>query len=177
MKKPYPLRAVKPAIDRFNKYVSPEPNSGCWLWTGGATSFGYGRFTRGRATEGRTDAHRYAYEYFVGQIPTGMEVCHRCDTPACVNPEHLFLGTRKDNSVDMMRKNRGPNSKLSPADILDIRSMDDGSRRVMRAVCEKYGITSNTFYRIRHNECWHHIPGNLDKGALIAAVRGLKVLT
>lgn len=79
------------------------PESGCWLWLGGWDKEGYGRISK----EGvQTKAHRAFYEIHVGQIPAGMLVCHRCDTPSCVNPNHLFLGTNRDNVLDKVKKGR-----------------------------------------------------------------------
>lgn len=78
----------------------PEPNSGCWIWLGSLDRKGYGRIG------GHTLAHRRIYSELVGAIPSGLCLCHRCDTPACVNPEHFFLGTRADNNFDMFRKGR-----------------------------------------------------------------------
>lgn len=76
----------------------------CWLWTGVIGAHGYGVFG-GKKTRGR--AHRLMWERVNGPIPDGLNVCHRCDNPPCVNPAHLFLGTVKDNAQDMMRKGRG----------------------------------------------------------------------
>lgn len=80
----------------------PEPNSGCYLWTA-AISGGYGKANyRGH----RDLAHRMSYFFAKGPIPQGLFVCHHCDNPPCINPDHLFLGTALDNAADMIRKGR-----------------------------------------------------------------------
>jgi hypothetical protein len=90
---------------RFWKHISPEPNTGCWLWTGTANmrGYGYGSFTINKKS---VNSHRVSFELFRGPIPIGMHVCHKCDVPLCVNPEHLFLGTRSDNQRDRVVKGR-----------------------------------------------------------------------
>lgn len=101
---------MRPAVDRFMDKVMPEPMSGCWLWTGCALPSGYGNFRDGG---GMTLAHRFAYGQFVGAIPSGGVVMHKCDTPCCVNPEHLSIGTHADNVADKVKKGRqrGPKQK------------------------------------------------------------------
>lgn len=87
----------------------PEPNTGCWLWMQHTNRLGYGRLKqRNRSRE----AHRVSYEAFVGPIPEGMDVLHRCDVRCCVNPDHLFLGTHLDNMRDMAIKWRGRRGTL-----------------------------------------------------------------
>lgn len=86
----------------------PEPNTGCWLWGGHTNEDGYGKLS----VEGKLkSAHRVSFEAFNGKITKGLLVCHKCDTPQCVNPDHLFLGTQLDNMRDMSIKGRGAKFK------------------------------------------------------------------
>lgn len=82
----------------------PIPGCGCWLWLGAWSTYGYGKVNKhGKVV---TEAHRMFYEDRFGPIPDGMQVLHKCDTPPCCNPDHLFLGTQADNMRDMHRKGR-----------------------------------------------------------------------
>ena len=89
---------------RFWANVHPEPNTGCWLWSGASNSLGYGMIhVRG---QGERQATHVSLEMHRCAVPPGMFACHRCDTPPCVNPDHLFVGSAADNNDDMRRKGR-----------------------------------------------------------------------
>lgn len=85
------------------KVEKSDAPDGCWLWKGHADGFGYGRLNVAGV---RTQAHRYSWELTNGPIADGQFALHKCDTPACVRPEHLFLGTQADNIHDMDQKGR-----------------------------------------------------------------------
>ena len=100
--------------DKFmDKVFHPKVNySGvCWIWCGAKSNFGHGRVAIRRNL---VMAHRVMFYFTFGAIPKGLKVLHSCDNPSCVNPKHLFLGTSKDNTQDMIRKRRGLVGNKSP---------------------------------------------------------------
>jgi hypothetical protein len=96
-------------MEKFWERVLPEPNSGCWLWIGAMGGAHYGVISINPGQ--RIAAHRYSLQLHGVDIPDHLFVLHRCDTPLCVNPNHLFVGTYKDNAQDRDRKRRGINSR------------------------------------------------------------------
>lgn len=97
---------VRFSAEWWDQWTMPIPETGCRIWMGCVCKLGYGRL--GDVPKGTPQlVHRKAYEQFCGPIPDGMKVCHRCDTPSCCEPSHLFLGTQKDNLRDMFAKKRG----------------------------------------------------------------------
>jgi hypothetical protein len=148
------------AIERLEMYSIPEPNTGCWLWMNFLDKDGYG-FIRDNGTRKR--AHRFSYETYKGEIPKDNVVCHRCDNPSCVNPGHLFAGTKKDNTQDMLRKNRqgtfrlkgeeNPKAKLKSSDILNIIKSTESYSKLARL----YNVGKSTIARIKKRQTWAHI--------------------
>lgn len=133
--------------------------NGCVEWTATRNKLGYG--TTKVAGKSKL-AHRLSYERSVGPIPEGLCVLHRCDNPPCINPDHLFLGTRYDNTQDMinkgrMRKASGENSgrsKFTAEQILKIR--DD--KRSGKIIADEYGVAKSSITRIRSRINWKHLP-------------------
>lgn len=114
--------------DCFWKKIEKKSSSDCWEWLGGCDTYGYGAAnTRIKNYK----AHRVAYGLTYGLIPDGMCVCHICDNPPCCNPNHLFLGTPKDNMMDRDKKHRGihffgekcASHKLKECDVIEIKKL------------------------------------------------------
>jgi hypothetical protein len=122
-------------------WASFDRTGECWNWTKAVNNTGRGHVRRGKRT---ALAHRVAWELTFGPIPTGMDVCHHCDNGLCGRPDHLFLGTAKDNMRDAAAKGRMA-SVLSTADVQAIRSIP--SRRVLAL---QYGVSVNTIAAIQN---------------------------
>ena len=137
-------------LGRWLKYVLV--GDGCWIWDGAKTTGGYGHI---RADGGRLrQAHRVGYEQLVGPIPPGLVACHRCDNPACVRPDHLFLGTQQENNDDMRAKGRGrrlvgersPHSKLTKDVIAEMRA-ERSRGLLLREIAALHGVAITTAHR------------------------------
>ena len=94
----------KKIIARFESKIIKEDHTSCWNWGAGCSGDGYGAFSY----KGKTErAHRISWMLYNGDIPEGLLICHKCDNPKCVNPNHLLVGTQSENIIDMNNKNRG----------------------------------------------------------------------
>lgn len=147
-----------PVQDRFFDKVKKTKK--CWEWTAYKDKDGYGRISSMRA-------HRVSYEIHKGRIPMGLLVCHTCDNPSCVNPEHLFLGTQKDNSDDMISKGRhsfgynpksgqdNGNSVLTEPEVRAI--FKEGKSNPHKEIADKYNVNTETVRRICNGSTWKHL--------------------
>jgi hypothetical protein len=127
----------------------------CWEWTGATNGMGYGRLNR-RGTF--LAAHRFSYELANGSIPDGLSVCHRCDNPPCVRPDHLFLGSMQDNIRDSVAKRRsvgrhGRSTRLSEDDVRNIRQrIAQGD--TLYAIAQAFAVSWGAVYDIRRRRSW-----------------------
>lgn len=128
--------------DRFWQKVKIEKENECWLWLAAKTAKGYGYFWVDSERKS-VNAHRVSWEIKNGPVPEGMLVCHNCDTPACVNPEHLFLGTAKDNMDDMVSKDR-TKSSLTRAQREDIRTAYKTGAYTQAQLAEEHNVARTT---------------------------------
>lgn len=144
------------SIAEFFESSICNPVTDCWEWTRGRTSRGYGVIRYGGK---QTLAHRFSYEYYVGEIPKGKSVLHLCDNPPCVNPEHLVLGTQLDNMRDCMAKGRyvcgerHKHSKLNNDLVLAIRASSGSQRQIAK----RFGTSQPTVCEVKTRKRWKHI--------------------
>jgi len=147
--------------DRFWEKVEVGGWDDCWEWLGYKKKEGYGTFW---FEERSGYAHRFSWLLYYGPVPSGMCICHHCDNPSCVNPEHLFLGTDKDNSQDAVKKGRMPNgethgcSKLTEEKVLQIREeYANMPIRSQRKLARKYKVSQRHIGDIVNRKNWTHI--------------------
>jgi len=150
---------VTPVLERlFRKTVVDE--NGCYLWLGSLTHNGYGEI---RTPEGLRRVHRVSYELHCEPIPAGLSVLHECDVRNCWNPDHLFTGTSKENTEDMVVKGRNkfkahlgtsnPNAKLNDDIVRSIRS----DQRPLFEIASEYAIHFTTVSDIKRGKSWKHV--------------------
>ena len=147
-------------VDRFAPDTHNQPLGACWIWLGARDDDGYGRFSFGKEDR----AHRVAFTLESTAPPGDLFVCHRCDNPSCVRPEHLFLGSHQDNMADMAAKHRSRQplrhtysaGKLNRELVLQIRSRA-GSHEPKRAIARALNVDEATVRRVLRGECWAHV--------------------
>lgn len=150
--------SVLPMPERFYSKLA-FGNSDCWIWRGHVDNIGYGRFPY----NGENKAHRVSYSLHKGEIPKGMLVMHSCDNRQCVNPDHLSIGTQKENMQDMASKGRGkspklfgaknPMSKLTKEKVDQIRLLCSSGEKQSN-VAKSFSVSPMTVSRIVRKELW-----------------------
>ncbi|MES2287440.1 MAG: HNH endonuclease signature motif containing protein [Bacteroidota bacterium] len=157
---------------RFNSKYKINPDSGCWEWTGGLKSSSdplnqYGKFSIGLESNNSKRmvyAHRASYTIFKGEITNGLWVLHNCDNPKCVNPDHLFLGTRQDNVDDRERKGRNRilygeqryNTKLTNHTVANIK-FDINKGLTKKEILKKHNLSPVIYKDIKAGKTWKQI--------------------
>lgn len=144
-------------VEKFHNLYTPEPNSGCWLWDGHIGDRGYGKLN---ISSKQYRAHRLSWVIHFNKIPDNKFVLHKCDTPACVNPSHLFLGDTMDNIKDKVSKNRHTKgetaflAKLKEAEVLEILASKDISHMKL---AHKFKCSQSQISRILKGQSWRHL--------------------
>jgi len=148
----------RPFIERFEEKVELIPFSTCHWWNASIDKWGYGRIGVG----GRNAlAHRAIYEFLYGEVSKELVICHSCDNPSCVNPDHLFVGTHADNVKDRNTKHRQAigervgSSRLSESQVIEIRELKGTYSNVK--IAEIYDVAPNTINAIISRRTWNHV--------------------
>ena len=147
-------------VARFVSDSGYSGNDDCWNWSGMKNTNGYGRFS---LNDKHQLAHRVSFQIFVGEIPSGMNVCHSCDNRLCVNPYHLWVGSQSENLKDAFHKGRhsvpdtsggkNGNTKLEASDVAEIRRLcAQGARKNL--VASVFGVSSSTVGNIVSRKTW-----------------------
>ena len=145
-------------------YANVQKTDSCWVYLKSIEGCGYGRMCINGKTVG---AHRVSYLIHNGSIPEKMFVCHKCDNPSCVNPEHLFLGTPKDNTEDMMKKERGslrrgrhhPCAKLTETEVREIFNLSGTLSQ--RELAKKFKVTQGLITNILNHGSWKSVTSSM----------------
>ena len=142
-----------------------EKTKTCWFWNAYKNEHGYGHFSIGKK---KFKAPRMAWELTSGKIPHGLWVLHHCDNPPCVNPTHLFLGTRKDNNSDMKQKGRqargerNGSAKLNERTVREMRRVYAEGNISLKKLATQFGVTFHPAQRIISGNGWKHVPESKD---------------
>ncbi|MCK5607586.1 HNH endonuclease [Candidatus Pacearchaeota archaeon] len=146
--------------ERLLRRQGEPTKDGCIEWQGCRNACGYGVVRVDRAT---MLAHRVTYEAFVKKIPSGLQVLHQCDNPACVNIKHLFIGTHQDNMNDKKKKGRDATgeavggSKLTPSDVRKIREMNSTGEYSLNKMGKKFSVSHKTIQKVVNGVTWKHV--------------------
>ena len=136
-----------------------EDESECWIFQGTLTKYGYGVIPDGYKQHA---AHRLSYEIHKGSIPKGLLVIHSCDQPSCINPDHLRIGTQKDNMTDMVKRGRSPHSKLRERDVIEMRRLWKDRHQPFKKVTQQelatlFGVCQATVHTVVTRQSWCHL--------------------
>lgn len=165
-----------PPLERFRMQYK-FADSGCWVWTGGVDQDGYGTFRAEAIGVMHQRAHRWSWAYHNNQmIPKGGMICHKCDNPCCVNPEHLFLGDALVNMQDKIAKGRqrvAIGAFAGPAKITEEQASDIlVDPRPYAAIAADYGISASTVGSIKQRVSWQHVKGEAVKAKRVSPRKG-----
>lgn len=149
--------------ENFWRRVAVASESECWLWTGGKSRTGYGQTTFNYQ---HRLAHRVSWELTHGEIPDGMMVCHRCDNPACCNPEHLFIGSNSDNQLDSVLKGRSRAARqngstnhcarLTESQVIEIRRRRTSGEKGID-LAREFGVSQSALCQAYKGTTWGHL--------------------
>ncbi len=151
---------------------TPGPlETSCWIWQLFINPItGYGVAGTTKRLDLENSAHRLSYQIFYGEIEEHMYICHKCDNPSCVNPDHLFMASSSVNRQDMISKDRqnwaygerSNSAKLTQEEVLEIRRRwnEEYYRGIGKDLAEEYGVTSQTIYKIKDGNRWRHLNDN-----------------
>jgi len=164
----------KPLIKKFFSFV--EKTNNCWIWNGSVFHNGYGQFhLNNKKIKIHIRAHRFSYILFKGKIPHNKCVCHSCDNPSCVNPDHLWIGTHKENAVDRVRKGRSGDggsykkkllglargernsaAKINLQIANNIRKERNNKKYSLKKLAKKFRLSASQISNIIHNRHWYY---------------------
>lgn len=156
-------RTHEESVAFFWSLVERKSVDDCWPWKGPIKSE---KWPYGKVWDGTNEvkAHRFSFKIHYGQIPFGLDICHKCDNPICVNPRHLFAGTRGDNNRDACNKGRHlvgedcPQTILTEHSVREIRMLHIPRVLGYRKLARKYGVSESCIQGIIERRTWRHVP-------------------